>query len=346
MKRNINNITQDQLIEAKKKLAQLTKSAYNESKPEKCILCNESKNSYCNSHSVPQFSLKTIAESGKLLQASALMKIELAESKKGVNNSGVFHTICNSCDNTFFKDYENIESIKKKPTNKILAEIAVKNILLQISKRLSEKNLFNKQIKKINKSINCDPKINDINLDLKDYFIDFEINKDIVDKNKESSYHILFWDILPYKIPIATQVAVTLKEDYKGFPINNVYDTSPDTCMQSMHLLTLPLENQSVVLAFYHKKDKLYSTLRHQLNSLPKEEVLRYLNYIIFKETENYYISTKIEEEILSNEKLLTLARENNGLPNLGSGPLIDFYNYIPIGMNEIPNLLSKNWAV
>jgi hypothetical protein len=318
MKRTNGNLTQDKLIEIKKESSQLFRDAYYKSKPEKCILCNEPKESYCNSHSVPQFSLKTIAENGKLLQSAALLNAASLEDKKGVKNSGVFHIICNSCDKLYFRDYENIDNIVKKPTDKIMGQIAVKNFLLQISKRLAEQNLYQEQFRKINRSITFESKLEDINLDLKDYFLDYEINKDVVDNNRKNAYHILFWDILPYKIPIASQGAITLKKDYKNYPVNNVYDTSPDICMQSFHLLTLPLENQSVVLAFYHKKDKLYSQLRHQLNSIKKEDVLKYLNYIIFKETENYYISTKIEEKIFSNKRLLELAAEHNELPNLG----------------------------
>lgn len=346
MKRNNRNFTQKQLIEIKKKSSQLFREAYYQSKPDRCILCNEPRESYCNSHSIPQFSLKTIAEKGELLQASALMNAILAEDKKGIKNSGVFHIICNSCDRLYFRDYENIENIIKKPTDKIMGQIAVKNFLLQISKRLSEQNLYKEQFKKINQSTNFDPKLEDINLDLKDYLLDFEINKDVVDNNKESAYHILFWDILPYKVPIASQGGITLKKDYKGYPVNNVHDTSSDVCMQSFHLLVLPLENKSVILAFYHKKDKLYSQLRHQLNSIPKDEVLKYLNYVIFKETENYYISTKIKEQIFSNKRLLDLAGENNEIPNLGIATMNDLYNYKPVEIDEIPNLLSEEWSI
>lgn len=339
-------LSQEKLIEIKRKSSQLFRAAYYQSKPERCILCNETKDSYCNSHSVPQFSLRTIAENGKLLQSAALINAVSAEDEKGVKNSGVFHIICNSCDKLYFKDYENIDNIIKKPTDKIMGQIAVKNFLLQISKRLAEQNLYQEQFKKIDQSINFESKLEDISLDLKDYFLDFEINKDVVDNNKKNAYHILFWDVLPYQIPIASQGAVTLKKDYKGYPVNNVFDISPDIYMQSLHLLTLPLENQSVVLAFYHKKDKLYSQLRHQLNSIKKDEILKYLNYIIFKEMENYYISTKIEDKIFSNGRLLELAAEQNELPNLGMVNLFNFHNYKPVGIDEIPNLLSEEWSL
>lgn len=55
--------------------------------------------------------------------------------------------------------------------------------------------------------------------------------------------------------------------------------------MQYMHIAVFPLEDESVVLAFYHKRDKLYRQLRHQINSSSQEKVLQYINYLIFEHT-------------------------------------------------------------
>ena len=66
---------------------------------------------------------------------------EIVDLEDGVNRSGTFNYICKKCDGTFFQDYENPNNIEKYPTDKMLAEIAVKNILLQISKRAVEKQL-------------------------------------------------------------------------------------------------------------------------------------------------------------------------------------------------------------
>lgn len=42
----------------------------------------------------------------------------------------------------FFQDYENLENIRKSPTDKMLAEIVVKNMLLQLNKRANEQELI------------------------------------------------------------------------------------------------------------------------------------------------------------------------------------------------------------
>lgn len=128
------------VVDIRKKMNKLLSIARNSAKPDKCILCGKPQTSFCNSHSVPQLSLRNIADNGKVLHASLLMGIDVVDIEKGVNNSGTFHFICNECDGTFFQDYENEQNLKSIPTDKMLAEIAVKNILLQLSKRGRKKN--------------------------------------------------------------------------------------------------------------------------------------------------------------------------------------------------------------
>lgn len=72
-------------------------------------------------------------------------------------------------------------------------------------------------------------------------------------------------------------------------------------------------------MAFYHKRDKLYRQLRHQINSSSQEKVLQYINYLIFEHTENVYFSKKIEEEIKNNKMIEKLSQEANGLPVLST---------------------------
>ena len=91
------------VVDVRKKMNKLLSTARNSAKPDKCILCGKLQTSFCNSHSVPQLSLRNIADNGKVLHASLLMGIDVVDIEKGVNNSGTFHFICNECDGTFFK---------------------------------------------------------------------------------------------------------------------------------------------------------------------------------------------------------------------------------------------------
>lgn len=67
----------------------------------------------------------------------------------------------------------------------------------------------------------------------------------------------------------------------EGNILNEIYNFDESVRMQYMHIAVFPLEDESVVLAFYHKRDKLYRQLRHQINSSSQEKVLQYINYLI-----------------------------------------------------------------
>ena len=173
-------------------------------------------------------------------------------------------------------------------------------------------------------------------------------HKGIADRNETGGYQILFWKVLPYVIPIAAQSAIALPVDMGGNKVNHVYDYDPNIRMQYMHLCFFPLKNQSVVLAFYHKRDKLYRSLRHQINSSSEDKILRYLNYLLFAHTENYFISKSVKQEIENNNSLQKLSQEANGLPTMGYlNSDNDFgVGYTPVNMDDIPNFLDSKWAV
>lgn len=336
------------IIELRKRINRISSSARETAKPDRCILCGRKQTSFCNSHSVPQLSLKNIAENGKLYLASALIGIEITDVEKGVNNSGTFHFICNKCDSKFFQEYENEQNLCAKPTDKMLAEIAVKNILLQLSKRNQEKDLYKILQNKFNTYSNPENLFGVNELDVRDFLDELKLHKDIVDNEKVGGYQILFWRVLPYTVPIASQSVIALGTDMEGNAINNVFDMSEHTRMQFMHLAILPLDGKSVVIAFYHKRDKLYKKLWHQFNSSSEDKCLRFLNYIVFANTENYFMSKSIKSEIENNEKLVLLSQENNGFPGMGllSPHNLFGMNYHPITETDIPNFLAKEWGI
>ena len=185
-------------------------------------------------------------------------------------------------------------------------------------------------------------------MDFSEFESEMLFHKNIADKNESGGYQILFWKVLPYVVPIAMQSAIAVTKDMEGNEINNIYNMDASVKMQYLHLAILPVEGSSVVIAFYHKRDKLYRRLRHQINSISENEVLKYINYLVFKYTENYYISKKIEDEIDTNESLQRLTQENDDNPNLGMLGGDNFWGlgYKPVDKNEIPNFLSQEWAI
>lgn len=129
-------------IDFRKMLSKTLKESRNSAKLDKCYYCGNDCSSFCNSHSVPAFCLKRIAQSGEVLYLNSLIESPLMDVAKGINEAGTFHIICRKCDSTIFSDYETPENYSKIPTPKMIAQIAMKNNLKFISKRLlEEKNV-------------------------------------------------------------------------------------------------------------------------------------------------------------------------------------------------------------
>ena len=338
------------IIEVRKKVNKMLSEARKKAKPPKCILCGKEQSSFCNSHSVPQMCLRPIADRGKVLHASLAMGFDIGvvDLDGGVNKSGTFNYICRECDAKFFQDYENPDNIIHQPTDKFLAEIAVTNMLLQLSKRANEQELIPVLQRELGMYENPDDLSKIKTLDQKEYEEEVLFHQDIAKNNKVGGYQILFWKVLPYKVPIATQSAIVLPYDMEGNILNEIYNFDESVRMQYMHIAVFPLEDESVVLAFYHKRDKLYRQLRHQINSSSQEKVLQYINYLIFEHTENVYFSKKIEEEIKNNKMIEKLSQEANGLPRFGHLSADNMFGigYEAVKPEDIPNFLDESWAI
>lgn len=338
------------LIEIRKKEARIIAKARSKAKPEKCILCGKPQTSFCNSHSVPMMVLRSIADKGKVLLSLALVGFdrEIHDIELGVKASGTFHYICENCDNTFFQDYENDKNIIMKPNEKMLAEIAVKNYLLQLSKCSLEKELYTILQRQYNILSDFQKLMATKNTDLAEFEAEVRFHQNIACNNLTGQYNILFWKVLPYTVPIATQSTFVLNKDIEGTKIINIYDENPNIRMQYMHLAIFPFNGESVVLLYHHKRDREYRRLAHQLNSISEDKILIYINYLVFKFTDNYFVSHKIENEINTNAKLQALSREYDDRPSLG---ILNFSNnygrdYTPIASDDIPNFLSPEWAI
>ena len=129
-------------VEIRKLIKQMLYDSRNRARVSECRLCGQKTEGFCNSHTVPQFILKELAQNGKVLQASLFFGIEHVDIEKGISNSGTFHIICRNCDNSRFTAYENEQALLNKPSEKMLAQIELKNTLMQLSKRREEVELY------------------------------------------------------------------------------------------------------------------------------------------------------------------------------------------------------------
>lgn len=146
----------------------------------------------------------------------------------------------------------------------MLAEIALKDILLMLSKRNQEKRIYQKGKQKgILQNVEVMEEIQQ--LDNKDYMDELNLYKDVLYKNSCNNFKIIMWKKIPYVVPIATQTLVALPKDTEGIEINNIYDMRPEVRMQNIHIGVFPMNDYSIVYAFYHRRDRLYRRLHHQM---------------------------------------------------------------------------------
>ena len=83
------------------------------------------------------------------------------------------------------------------------------------------------------------------------------------------------------------------------------------------------------------------------VNEKEREKAYKlFLNYQIFKCTENYFFAPSVQGVLEGSQNLVQLSRENNELPNFGFVDRFDVIDYQPIKMEDIPNLLSPQYAL
>ncbi|WP_342622035.1 hypothetical protein [Erysipelothrix sp. P66] len=346
---------EDISIESKKKIGKAFKEARINSKKFTCMLCDEEVSSFCNSHSIPQFVLKSIADNGKIITTNNFIKFDFFDIEVGLNNTGVFHNICNKCDSTFFRDYEDVEQISREITQKMMAQISVKNMLQNLHKRNVEKKLFEQHIFQFEEHgpiVSIINKLKEIELDLHEINNDFVRSKKAVEQNSPR-FTKIYETRLPYVVPIASQVSVALVFDLDGKIINDVFSHDPSTMMKSIQIAVYPQDNYSIILLFIENINRFrYKSFLNQFQKYSNEEKLHLISNILITYVEDVYFSPKIESSLLKNEYLKKMARTSTDIiSNSIIIPDREFYNdlyqmFSIISNFNTPNLLSEKYSI
>ena len=320
--------------------------------PTNCILCNKPLDECCNSHSIPRSILKQIDDDGWVLKTEAIMQPS-EETARGerVKHTGTFRLICQDCDNKYFSNYENLKNLLIEPTDIMLAEMALKNSLLQVYKTMIEieANKIWKNKMPDNQYLKNRTHVL-IDLDLPLFTEAVKRYQRMIDSDKYEAFKILYWKLLSYRTPVAAQGHIPLYHDMDGRIVNDGHDYNTPT--QPMHIAVLPLKEETFVLAFCLRENKKYRELARQMNASSDDKNLRFIFHSIMAHTENCFFSKSVVRIITASENLRTLATEIDGLPLLGefSGTKeeLEFYrkNYKSPGYFEIPNLLSEEYKI
>ncbi len=314
-----------------------------------CYICDKQCTSFCNSHSIPEFTLRHIAEKGKVI-ATLQKEIPMLGKDTGLNKAGTFQLICRDCDSKVFREYETPDAYTQPPTDRMLAQIALKDYLRMISRRTVENELYRLLGQRFphNDSI-TDEKQFIGGHDLCDFQRGYNYAEKSLSKNDGNRYYLCFHAILDYVVPYAAQSSIILISDFEDNVINNVYDFSQQYHQESIHISVFPLEKQTIVLLFLEQGKNRYRKFCKQLRKLPLEDQLAAINYIIFAYTENVFLSATVAEEIQKNDSFMDVCRITADFKTtfLGGDPLKTAVKSFSLSnRNTIPNLLSKKYAI
>lgn len=345
-----NEIIKSNIIEHKKEINRLISKSRKISKLEKCFYCGKETTSFCNSHSIPAFCLRNIAVDGQLLHSNKLVNFPLMDFEKGIKNAGTFQLICKECDSKIFQQYEEPNNYENEVTPKMVAQIAMKNYLKAISKRLNEHAIFD-ILKEVNPNYNELTKsmqyIQDV--DLNEYKKGFEKAKRLSKKNWPGEYNVFYYEKLDYVVPIAFQSSLSLVVDLDGQVVNDIYYENPKYKLEDFHISIFPLENKSVVMILVDSSYKRYRNFYKKFNKLSREEKLSIVNYIIFLYSEDIFFSKSIASDILDNKDLIDVSKQSAMAisPNTSRKVIENAKEIYDLSKhNKIPNLLNEKYKV
>lgn len=331
----------------RKMSSRLMKDAKQRAKRQTCFMCGKECSSFCNSHSVPQVFLKRIAPNGKVYFSGMQIELPILGADTGVKEAGTFRLICRECDSTLFQDYEDPSAYNQLPTGKMLCEIAMKNYLLMISKRLLEKELYQLLYQSFPEQSFFEEQITISDLDLRGYIADFQYAKQSFEKNKDDAYYLFYYQKLDYVVPLAMQSSVVVVCDFKDNLIVNVKNLSPDYDAKSIHVAVFPLESTSVVLMFCRSNEKTYRRFYRQLNKLNKADQLAAINHIIHSYCENIFLSKDIPESILKSPEFQDVCQKcTTSKKNLPDSIASAIKEFSLSKFRETPNLLDNQYAI
>ena len=305
------------------------------SRVENCVLCGKKISSACNSHVVPQFILKQIAENGRVSYGHGLHKREIGglERTTGIKNAYPFRLICNDCDRELFKNYENPDNLYRydeldiNTQKKILCEMAIKAHLSHINMKFRTM---------VMQDMITGGKLGMMEQEGKAVFfqrIDIieheryvrKLRKTI--KTNKNPFVMVFDKVLDYKTKIATQTIINYNFDLNGEMVFDPTLMLNDNESRYFYLMILPLIDKTRIL-FYIEKEHFHNVenIVEQFNDLTEEEKIHFLFISLIIHDQQFYMSPSLMEYIRKNDKkLIKLYTKTNEIEIKNQAMIKDF---------------------
>ncbi len=318
---------------------QAKKQAFGE---KKCFICGKEVR-FCNSHSLPRFVLKHIAQSGMVANSMCMAENTILAAETGINNTGTFYLICADCDSREFADYENPDNYNDKPTQIMLSQIAQKSYLKEIYKQTKNIELHNLVCQIYNIKIGNLKEL--AILDKADYTKQY-----LYAKNSKDPYFLFYYKCLPYTVPMAAQTRVALISGFNGEIINNVYDLNLNALLEDLHICVFPMKAKSIVMMFVRNGQKRLRPFYIDFLKMSEDQQLQVLTYIILSYSEEVFFSKNLINQINDLSKLGYVCGQTsmfNGYKNDVKECIRELaQDYNLSNAKNIPNLLSAAYAV
>ena len=324
-----------------------------------CQICRKVNIKFCNSHTIPRFILKNIAENGRLYNTQILKEIPLIQQENGIGNTQIFKSICSECDSKIFHEYETPENWLRIPNDNMLSQIALKCHLYyqyKLTRDLKTIEYSNKMFSESHKlKINKSP-FYDIS---KTWKMDKKYHVRMVQKiyndicQRKFLYNLGYYKKLPYVIPIVFQGTFAIYFDLINRKLNNPF-SSKINGLSNVYLCLYPFQDSSIIVIFYEKNNTKYDKFFNDLNKLDLDEQLSIINFLIFAYSEDIFISKNIDKRILEDKNLQDIAfiqpiiyssqRDIN--KSLKSRLEAFKVGYNINNHKNCPNLLSENFSI
>lgn len=336
-------------IKNKKQFNDIIKSAQVMAKPSQCILCKKKVAGFCNSHTVPRFILENLSINGQLLYSNTLIRLPLLHDDIAINRAGTFHIICRDCDKITFRDYEDPNNYSHNPTQKMLAEIALKNYLKMLSKRQVEIELFNNDLL-INSMFQEDHKktLEVKELDKHEYLEGIMHAKKVIDKDT-NGYYLIDYIELNYVVPIAFQGCIAMVSGFDNDLINDIYNKNYKYKLQDLHICIFPFKDCTRIFLFIKDGDSRYSSFYKKYKKMSGSQKLQVINFLVFKYSEEWYASYKVKAILNQSSLKKIVGQTSDPLPILTNMSEKEVYaqclhevieKFCIKDVDKIPNLL------
>lgn len=250
-------------IELKKGWSEFWHQVEQNSQPEHCLLCGKKMSSPCNSHVVPQFVLKRIAEKGMVCYGQSLFRKsginDFIKTTTGINNAFTFHLICNDCDKLRFCHYErpeavlNFEHLSIDEQKMILMEMAIKTHLSHIYTKAKTFNMVAMQHSEQMEFLHACGRKTAYELDVQEH-MNYIQTLTKFQKSTSFPFAVLFDRLLDYETDIAAQTVIAYTHNLKGEQLFDPHDFSQVDLSHYFYLMILPYQRKTRILFYVEKK--------------------------------------------------------------------------------------------